>query len=43
MGREAAKRILEMIDTGGRVKPLVMDIELIVKDSTGPEENNSEL
>ena len=43
MGREAARRILEMIDTGDRVKPLVMDIELIVKDSTGPEENMSEL
>ena len=43
MGREAARRILEMIDTGGRVKPLVMDIDLIVKDSTGPEDNISEM
>ena len=34
IGREAAMRLLDMIDTGNRAKSLVMDVDLIVKDST---------
>lgn len=37
LGKEAARRLLDMIDTGNRAKSLVMDVDLIVKDSTGPE------
>jgi len=36
LGQEAAKRLLEMIDSGSRSKSIVMDVELIAKDSTGP-------
>lgn len=35
LGKEAARRLLDMIDSGSRSKPLVMDVELIIKDSTG--------
>jgi len=35
LGREAARRLLEMIETGDRAKSLVMNVDLIVKDSTG--------
>jgi GntR family transcriptional regulator of arabinose operon len=34
LGQEAAKRLLDMIDSGNRAKSLIMDVELIVKDST---------
>jgi len=34
LGREAARRLLNMIDSGSRSKSLVMDTELVVKDST---------
>lgn len=39
LGKEAARKLLEMIDSGSRVKPLVMDVEIIEKDSTGPAEH----
>ena len=35
LGKEAAKRLLEMIESGIRSKSLVMDVDLIIKDSTG--------
>ena len=40
LGKEAARKLLEMIDSGNRVKPLVMDVEIIIKDSTGAAEAN---
>jgi len=42
LGREAAKRILEMVDSGTRAKSLVMDVELIEKDSTAAPANQDE-
>jgi len=42
LGKEAAKRLLEMIESGIRSKSLVMDVELIVKDSTGVGDNKDE-
>ena len=35
LGKEAARRLLDMIDSGSRGKSLVMDVEIAVKDSTG--------
>ncbi len=37
LGREAAARLIEMIETGNRAHSLVMDVNLIVKDSTKAE------
>ena len=42
LGQEAAKRLLDMIDSGNRAKSLIMDVELVVKDSTKAMEPVSE-
>ena len=42
LGREAAKSLLDMIENGRRTESVVMDVEIVVKDSTALEDDRNE-